>query len=152
MTTTTNVIDIGADPAAVFAVLDDARAYARWVVGTRRIRHVDEDWPAEGARFHHAVGNGAGELHDWSRVAERRPPNRLVLDVRFRPVGTARLEIDIVATAEGSRVEMRETPTEGPAAWLPGPVSAPLLWCRNWLSLQRFRHEVEQRTEGAPAA
>jgi uncharacterized protein YndB with AHSA1/START domain len=40
-----NQIPIAAPPEAVFEVLDDAEAYPRWVVGARRMRRVDPDWP-----------------------------------------------------------------------------------------------------------
>jgi len=145
VTTTTNAIVIDAPPESVFAVLDDPCAYPRWVVGTRRIRDVDEAWPAEGARFFHAVGVPEAELHDWSRIRRREPPHHLVLDARFRPTGTARVEIDVDRVGTRSRVEMRETPEQGPVRRVPGALLGPLLWVRNWISLQRLRHEVERR-------
>ena len=138
-------IDVAASPEEVFDVLDDAEAYARWVVGTRRIREVDASWPAVGARFHHAVGNRAAELRDWSRVCERDRPRRLVLEVRFRPTGIALVTIEVVPTASGARIVLGESPTSGPAARLPALVVGPALWARNWVSLQRLRHEVERR-------
>jgi len=138
-------IDVAASPEDVFDVLDDAEAYARWVVGTRRVRDVDASWPAVGARFHHAVGNRAAELHDWSRVCERDRPHRLVLEVRFRPTGIALVTIDVVPTPSGARITLGESPTSGPAAWLPALVTGPALWARNFVSLQRLRHEVERR-------
>jgi Polyketide cyclase / dehydrase and lipid transport len=152
--TSTNAVDIGAAPDAVFSVLDDACAYPRWVVGTRRIRHVDPEWPAEGARFHHAVGTAVAELHDWTRVCRRLSPHRLVLDVRFRPTGTARVQIDVTPTRTGSHVELRETPTDGLAARVPAALVVPALWARNRWSLQRLRHEVErqERTDDTTAS
>jgi len=45
----------------------------------------------------------------------------------------------------GARVVLGETPTSGPASWLPGLVTGPLLRARNLVSLQRLRHEVERR-------
>ncbi len=144
-----NVIEIRASPDAVFDVLDDARAYSDWVVGARRIRHVDDDWPAVGSRFHHAVGTAAGELHDFSRIIERERPSRLVLEVRFRPTGVARVELVVSAHAIGSEVVITEEPTAGPAAWLPWLVTDPPFTLRNAVSLQRLRHEVERRAEAA---
>src|SRR4029079_17386931 len=86
-----NSINVHADADAVFDVLDNAYAYPRWCVGTRRIRAVDPDWPAVGSRFHHAVGSAAGELHDSSKVLERDRPNRIVLEVRLRPACVAQV-------------------------------------------------------------
>src|SRR3954466_6828841 len=143
----TNTIDVAASPEQVFDVLDDAYAYAKWVVGARRIRGVDSDWPAVGARFHHAVGVEAAELHDWSRVCERDRPRHLDLEVRFRPTGIARVTIDVEPTPAGARIALGESPTGGPAALLPAWVSGPLLHGRNWVSLQRLRHEIERRAK-----
>jgi len=139
-----NSIRTHAEPDAVFDVLDDACAYPRWVVGARRVRGVDPSWPAVGSRFHHALGTPAGELHDSSKVLEHDRPRRLVLEVRFRPAGVARVEIDVVPEAGGATIVMKETPISGPLAKLPQLLVAPLLRLRNALSLQRLRHEVER--------
>ena len=152
-----NSISMSASPASVFEVLDDAHAYPRWVVGARRVRHVDADWPAVGSRFHHAIGTAVGELHDSSKVLERVPPDRLVLEVRFRPTGVARVEIDVAQRGETTVVTLREVPTRGPITYLPRLVTEPLLAARNELSLFRLRRVVArheraaERTTVAPA-
>jgi uncharacterized protein YndB with AHSA1/START domain len=140
-----NSVSVSAPPEAVFAVLDDAYAYPRWVVGARRVRRVDPDWPAVGSRFHHAVGTAAGELHDSSKVLERVPPDRIVLEVRFRPTGVAHVEVDVQRDGDNSVVTLAETPTRGPVSHLPQFITDPLLFVRNALALQRLRHEVERR-------
>jgi uncharacterized protein YndB with AHSA1/START domain len=140
-----NSISVSAPPEAVFAVLDDAYAYPRWVVGARRVRRVDPNWPAVGSRFHHAVGTAAGELHDSSKVIERQPPDRIVLEVRFRPTGVASVEIDVTPDGDNSVVTLAETPTRGPVSHLPQFITDPLLFIRNALALQRLRHEIESR-------
>jgi uncharacterized protein YndB with AHSA1/START domain len=145
-----NRIDVSASPEAVFAVLDDAYAYPRWVVGTRRLRRLDADWPHEGSEFHHAVGVAGAELRDSTEVVERDAPRRLVLEVRFRPTGVARVEVAVEPGPAGSMVTMEETPQSGPVAWLPRFVSDPVLHARNAWSLQRLRHEVERRDRSAP--
>jgi uncharacterized protein YndB with AHSA1/START domain len=144
-----NAVQISASPEQVFDVLDDARAYPKWVLGTRRIRHVDPDWPAVGSRFHHAVGNAAGELHDHSMVVERRRPDVLELQVRARPVGVARVRISVSAVPAATRVVLDERPESGPLSRLPRVLTEPLLGARNFLSLQRLRHEVERRARTA---
>src|SRR6476469_6191752 len=113
-----NQLRIAARPDAVFRVLDDAEAYARWVVGTRRIRRIEDAWPAVGSRFHHAIGTAAGELHDSTKVIERQPPSRLVLEVRFRPTGIARVELRVTPVQQDSIVVLEETPTDGLASRL----------------------------------
>jgi len=141
-----NSVRVSASPESVFAVLDDARAYPRWVVGARRIRRVDAEWPAVGARFHHALGTTVGELHDWSEILERDAPHRIVLKVCFRPTGVARVAITVEVDGDESVVTISEEPISGPAAHLPAFVVEPLLTVRNALSMQRFRHEVERRS------
>jgi uncharacterized protein YndB with AHSA1/START domain len=142
-----NSIGVSASPATVFDVLDDAYAYPRWVVGARRVRRVDSTWPAVGSKFHHAIGNAAAELHDSSKILERERPNRISLEVRFRPTGVARVQIDVRPEASGSLVTIQETPTRGPVSHLPRFITEPLLTLRNALALQRLRHEVEMSNE-----
>ena len=146
-----NRITVAAAPEQVFDVLDDAQAYARWVLGTRRIRAVDASWPAVGSRFHHAVGSAAGELHDSSKVLERERPRRFVLEVRFRPTGVAHVSIEVAGVAGGSEVSLEERPERGPAAMLPRLVTDPMLRVRNAISLQRLRREIERRVGGRSA-
>ena len=140
-----NSVRTEADPEQVFEVLDDACAYPKWVVGARRVRHVDPNWPAVGSRFHHAIGTAAGELHDSSKVLERDRPNHVALEVRFRPVGVARVDIEVHPDGTGSVVTLSERPLGGPVAWLPRVVSDPLLSMRNVLALQRLRHLADSR-------
>ena len=42
-------IHVSAPPEAVFAVLSDPYTYEHWVVGCKRIRGVEGDWPQPGA-------------------------------------------------------------------------------------------------------
>lgn len=142
-----NDVWIDATPEQVFAVLDDGWSYAKWVVGTRRIRAVDPEWPEPGSAFHHAVGTFATELQDNTRVLEHDRPRRLRLHVRFRPGGTAEVDLDVTPERGGSRCVMREELRSGPVARLPRPVGDALLWVRNAISLQRLRHEIERRAE-----
>jgi hypothetical protein len=50
----TRLVDASSED--VMAVLIDGWTYAEWVVGASRIRDVDKDFPAPGARIHHSVG------------------------------------------------------------------------------------------------
>jgi hypothetical protein len=65
-------------------VLLDAYAYPRWVVGAKRIRAVDPEWPAPGSRFHHALGAGPAELHDSSKLLAITAPRRIERRRRVR--------------------------------------------------------------------
>jgi len=145
-----NSIFVRASPEQVFAVLDDAYAYPSWVLGTRRIRDVDQEWPAVGSSFHHAIGTPVAELHDSSKVVVRQRPEHLELEVRFRPTGVATVCVDIAPEHSGSRVTMEETPKFGFFASLPRLVTEPLLAVRNEVSLRRLRHLTEARLHRAP--
>jgi uncharacterized protein YndB with AHSA1/START domain len=140
-----NSIRIPATPDSVFAVLDDACAYPRWVVGARRIRGVDASWPEEGSSFRHALGAPGAEVRDSSTVVRRDPPHEVVLEVRFRPTGVARVEMRVEPTEDGCVVTMEETPIAGPVTKLPRPVVDPILRVRNALALRRLRGEVQRR-------
>lgn len=150
MSTTVNSIVVRAGPEAVFDVLDDAHAYPCWVVGTRRIRHVDSTWPAVGSRFHHAIGTFVAELHDSTVVVARDRPRRLELEVRFRPTGVARVRIEVAPVIGGTRIVFEETPVAGPAEWLPGAVTRPLFSIRNAFSLKRLRRIVDRAAQPDP--
>jgi uncharacterized protein YndB with AHSA1/START domain len=145
-----NQITVSASPDEVFAVLDDADAYPQWVVGARRLRRVDPDWPREGSEFHHAIGLPGAELHDSTEVVEHTAPRRIVLEVRFRPSGTARVEISVDPVDGGSVVTMEEHPRSGPVSSLPRFLTDPALHLRNAWSLQRLRHEVERQARSDP--
>jgi hypothetical protein len=69
-----NDIVVGVAPDEMFTLLLDPYAYPKWVVGTRRVREVDRDWPSVGARFHHTVGVGPFSTRDSTRMLTSRPP------------------------------------------------------------------------------
>jgi uncharacterized protein YndB with AHSA1/START domain len=140
-----NAITMDASPDEVFEVLDDASAYPQWVVGARRIRHVTTNWPEPGSRFGHEVGAAPATLQDDSEVVERDWPRRLDLEVRFRPVGVARVTVSVSPQGDGSRVVLEEGTRRGPVDRLPGVLVDPLLHVRNAWSLRRLRDLVERR-------
>jgi hypothetical protein len=138
-------IGVRATPDEVFAVLLDARAYAGWVVGARRIRGVDASWPDPGSSFHHALGAGPLELKDDTKVLAVDAPRSLCLEARFRPAGRARIELTVEPAAPGSRIRLREQPVGGPATALRGRIGDRLIGARNVVSLHRLRRLVERR-------
>ena len=89
MSTTTRVMHC--TPEDVFDVLTDGWSYATWVVGAARIREVDEDWPAVGARIHHSVGAWPVLISDTTVVEEVDAPHRLQLRVKAWPTGEGRV-------------------------------------------------------------
>lgn len=139
-----NSIHIDAAPDEVFAVLDDATTYPRWVVGAREIRHVDRAWPAPGSSFDHEVGMPGANVQDDSEVVARDWPRDLELEVRFRPVGVARVTVRVHERGDASRVEIEEHTRRGFAHRVPDLVVEPLLHVRNAWSLRRLRREVHR--------
>ena len=126
-------------PDAVFAVLADGQRYAEWVVGAKRIRGVDEGWPALGKRIHHTVGIGPLTIDDTTACLEVDPPVRIVLEARAWPAGKARVTMTITPEPGGSEVVMDEVPTGGPAKTLFNPVLDGLTHLRNLESLRRLK-------------
>lgn len=144
-----NVIEMDAPIDAVFEALLDPEAYPHWVVGAKRLRGVDDNWPAPGSSFHHAVGAGPAEVRDVTTVREIDPPRRLVLDAKFRPPGAARVELDLEPIApDRTRVTMIEDSLRGFGflnSRVAQIVADPLLTARNWWSLRRLKRIVEDR-------
>lgn len=133
-------------PQDVWDVLMDPEAYGHWVVGSSHIRDVDPDWPAPGSRFHHTVGVGPLKLPDHTEVLEIDPPRRLVLKAKARPLGTARVELDIRRAGAGAGITMVEDPGDRLSRPLLGnPVAQRLIGLRNRESLRRLRRLAEER-------
>jgi uncharacterized protein YndB with AHSA1/START domain len=131
----------------VFAVLSDPGSYAYWVVGSRDVRDADERWPAVGTKIHHRVGVGPFTLNDNTEVLEVVPPVRLVLQARARPLGTARVTLDLAATADGTRVTMTEGPGDRFSRLLHNRLADKALHRRNDASLRRLG-ELATRARG----
>ena len=144
-TVSRNEIVIDASPDAVYQVLCDAHCYPRWVVGARRIRDVDGNFPEPGSRFHHAVGIGPLELRDHTEVIETEPGRRVVLRARARPATVASIDLRLEPSGDGTTVVMFEEAERGPARMLPQPVRDFLLVLRNSWSLARLKRLVERR-------
>lgn len=151
-----------ASPADVWAVLTDPKTYEYFVVGTKRVRRHDPDWPRPGATLEHTAGIGPLVLHDSSTVVASEPERRLVLEARFRPFGAAtvefRLQRDCVAGGAVARpgngtgrerivLVVDENPVAGPIA-LPivRRLTAALFVARNRELLRRVRRLVTERS------
>jgi uncharacterized protein YndB with AHSA1/START domain len=134
----TNRRFIPAEPETVWRVLADPGSYAYWVVGSKRIRKADANWPAPGSRFHHTVGVGPLTVDDHTESLAADPPRRLVLRAKARPLGLAKVEIELEPERGGTCVTLTENPTgvQRPLAYLP-PLQL-LTWVRNAESLARI--------------
>lgn len=145
-----NETHVDAPPEAVWAVLADPRAYGEWVVGARRIRGWDDNWPAPGARFHHEVGHPPLTVKDHTESLEADAPRRLKLRARARPMGTAIVIVEISPEGSGSRVML----TEDPGDPLTRIATLPWWWLavrlRNVGSIERLKEIAEGRRTPDP--
>lgn len=135
---------VNAPPERVWAVLSDPRSYGEWVVGSRRIRGWDDDWPATGSRFYHEVGTPPLVTRDHTEVLERQEPRLLKLRARARPLGTAIVTIEIRPEGGGgSHITLLEDPGD-PLTRL---ATLPWWWLmvrlRNVGSIQRLKEIAE---------
>jgi len=134
-----------AAPDAVFAVLGDGWRYADWVVGAKRIRAVDDGWPAPGTRFHHKVGVGPVEIKDSSVCEAVEPGRSIELRVKAWPAGVAHVELVLEPTADGgTEIVMEEHPVEGFARTFDNPLQRAALKIRNVESLRRLARIAEK--------
>jgi uncharacterized protein YndB with AHSA1/START domain len=148
---TTNRIEVDAPPHDVYAVLLDPYAYAKWVVGSKRVRHVDDNWPAPGARFHHTVGAPGVDIKDSSKIIMLATDRRIVLEVRFRPLGIAEVTIELEPFDDGrrTRITMHEHPKSGPVRRWWSWVLTTITYVRNSLSLRRLARLANDHEEPA---
>jgi uncharacterized protein YndB with AHSA1/START domain len=136
-----NETQVDVPPERVFELLADGRKYADWVVGADRVRSVEPEWPNPGSKFHHTVGVGPIKINDSTSVLEVDAPNRIVLDARARPLGRARVDIELRAQDGGTLVVMREELADGPR--LMQRLTDPLIRVRNVEALRRLKDLVE---------
>jgi NAD(P)-dependent dehydrogenase (short-subunit alcohol dehydrogenase family)/uncharacterized protein YndB with AHSA1/START domain len=142
-----NRIHVDAPLDRVAQVLAEPQHYPCWVVGAESFRGSDESFPAPGSRFHHSVTLGPWSLKDHTEVLEAELPARIVLEAKARPLGTARVELTLAASAGGTEVTMEETPADRVASLFAGnPVADVALRLRNAESLTRLKRIAE----GAP--
>ncbi|MDT0213016.1 SDR family NAD(P)-dependent oxidoreductase [Rothia sp. ARF10] len=135
---------VAAPAERVWDVLADGWTYANWVVGTARIRAVDETWPAPGSRIHHSVGLWPALLSDTTRVEECDPGRRLLLTARGWPLGEARVEIVVEPDGpESCTVTITEDAVSGPGTLPPRLVRQAMILPRNHEGLKRLAYLAE---------
>jgi uncharacterized protein YndB with AHSA1/START domain len=133
-----NTAVIRAPVRDVFAVLADPASYACWVVGSDTIRAADPAWPAPGARLHHRVRIGPLKIDDNTEVLDVSEPRRLVLQARFRPLGTARIILELAEVGDATQVTMTEIPGDRLSRLLHNPITDYVLRRRNDVALRRL--------------
>jgi hypothetical protein len=138
-----NEIFISAPAEDVFELLADPRTYAIWVVGSREIRAADEHWPAPGARFAHTVGIPPLLIKDDTTVVHARPPFRLQLCARARPLPSARVTFDLQPEGDGTRLTMIEDLENVILNVAAGPLGHLAMRLRNAEALRRLKSMAE---------
>lgn len=134
-------------PAAVLSVLADGWTYATWVVGTSRIRGVDANWPAPGARLAHSVGVWPALINDVTIAREWDPERGIELQARGWPVGEARVRIEVEPLVGiGCTVRIVEDAVKGPGAIVPKPLRSAVITPRNVETLRRLAMLAEGRS------
>ena len=141
-----NSVHIDAPPARVFEVLSDPYCYPRWVVGASEVRESDPRFPAAGTRFHHRVGPGPLKVSDHTEVIDVDPPRRIALRAKARPLGTARIDLELSPVDGGTTLVMVERPADLLTKLAAGnPLADGLLRVRNAEALRRLKRLVETR-------
>jgi uncharacterized protein YndB with AHSA1/START domain len=126
-------------PAAdVWRVIADGWLYSGWVVGTSRIRAVDDQWPAAGARLHHSVGGWPLVIDDSTQVTAVEPGRRLEVTARGWPMGEAKVVIMLEDQNGECRVTISEDAVRGPGKMMPKFLRDPLIAVRNRETLRRL--------------
>ena len=144
-----NRVHIEASPERVFAVLAEAERYPDWVVGPGGTVRADEDFPAPGSRFRHRVGLGPLALTDTTEVLEAEAPRRLLLKAKARPLGTARVTLELKPSAGGTDVLMEEVAGDKLSALAASnPLGEATLRVRNSVALSRLKRVAEERPVG----
>lgn len=142
---------VHASPDRVFDTLLKAENFAYWVVGSKRVRGVDPDWPQVGSSFHHAVGFGPLQIEDHTKILDIERPRRLVMSARMGWGGSATVSLLLQPLGRRrTRVVMDEEAESGPVAWLPRRLLDRAVGPRNRHSLRRLARLVE-RPESVPA-
>ena len=126
-------------------MLADGWLFPTWVVGSSRMRSVDDGWPRVGAKLHHSFGAWPMLLNDETVIREWDPPRRAVISPKGWPVGEALVTIEVRPRREGCVVRIQEKAQKGPAAALPHVLLDLFLHPRNVETLRRLAFIAEGR-------
>jgi hypothetical protein len=132
-------------PDAVWAVLEDGHSYAEWVVGTREIHEVDENWPAVGSAIEFTAGVGPIRLNDRTVVRRVEPKTGLELEAHASWLGSARISFDLRPWGENTLVIIDEHPLTGPGARWHNTLVDLVLRMRNRKMMRALADAVEKR-------
>lgn len=143
MSTTTRLMKASVDQ--VWEVLCDGWLFPLWVVGSSRMREVDDTWPAVGSRLHHSVGTWPLLLDDNTEVLACDPRSQLKLRARAWPAGEAEVVVHLRPRGADTEIVIEEQAVSGPGGLTPKLLQDPLLNWRNVETLRRLAFVVENR-------
>jgi uncharacterized protein YndB with AHSA1/START domain len=144
----TNLRFVPFSQAEVFAVLSTPERYAGWVVGAKKTRTIDPEWPQPGSRLAHQQGVGPLHVDDITVVRELDAPARIVLEAKLRPLLTAQVTLTLEQRPGGTLITMHEVPIGGPVSRLGHLLDKPLRM-RNGRALRRLEQQVAEVDAGA---
>ncbi len=127
--------------STLFDTLVNPDTYPHWLVGTRRIRRVSDDWPQPASYFEHTVGFGPIAIPDRTTVRAIDQPSMLEMLVRARPVLEAVVRFEVASSSAGCTLTMEETPVGVYKVF--SAVAQPLIRARNERSMKRLQSFVE---------
>jgi uncharacterized protein YndB with AHSA1/START domain len=133
-------IHIDATPEHVFSVLADGDRYADWVVGARKIRHADSQFPALGKALKPSLGVRLASVRGSTEVLRVEPPHVLELDARVTPLH-ARIRFELSPALAGTTVTLDEEAV-GAFSRRVAQAARPLILARNAETLWRLRAQV----------
>jgi uncharacterized protein YndB with AHSA1/START domain len=136
---------VNASAAVVWRILADGWLYPLWVVGATRMREVEEEWPAVGAKLYHSVGVWPLTLDDHTEVLGVEEGRRLTLRARGWPGGEAEVTVEIEDRGATSLVSITEDLVGGPVRLVPRPMRSAVLRKRNREALRRLAWLAERR-------
>lgn len=137
-------------PEQVFNVLADGWLYANWVVGAAHICRVDDRWPAVGARICYQMGPWPTQARDFTTVLAVEHNRLLELRAQLRPLGAAKIRLELTRTDDGTRVRLIERVHSGAFSLIPDWVQAVIVAPRNAVSLARLE-DIAVGRHAAPA-
>ncbi|GGV99068.1 polyketide cyclase [Streptomyces narbonensis] len=118
-------------PRAVWAVLADPLRYGEWVVGPSRSTPLDDSWPSPGARLRYAIRLGPWSAEGVTTVRHTETERELELEASFKPLGTARILLQLRPWGAETLVICDEHPLRGLGGTLQNPVSEAALQLRH---------------------
>ena len=131
----------------VWDALSDGYTYSDWVVGTRKIRDVDDTFPAKGSRLHYTIGHFPLRHDSHTEVLDVDPSERrLDLAINSQPAGRFRVVLNVTPQSERtSLVEIDEKPLDGIVKVLHNPLFDLVIKVRNVETLRRLERVSESR-------